>query len=145
MATGDRNYDIAKETTLQSILSKVGSRSTKIHNGSCATENNVENTVFEFTGSGKVNKIKFDNNVNPGSSPYYAIRIDDFELYRTSTPTSSGAYYLFRVANGELAFEKSYTSETQPLDIEFKNKFQIIAYPTNNAPTISYEVEISEN
>lgn len=150
--------DLAKEATLeelQATLNEVlnllstgstgSSRSTKLHTGSKQCANNTENTVFAFTGGGKVNRIKLDNNVNNGSGGYVAITVDDVELYRLNSSMSASVYYLFRNNRGELELTTSYSSVTLPLDIEFKDSFKIINYPTNNTPTVTYTVEISEN
>lgn len=141
---------IAKEITSQEILTllnglTLGGRSTKIHNGSKQCSNNTENTVFEFTGGGKVNRIELNNNVNNGSGGHVSIMVDGVELYRLNSSMSASIYYLFRNNRGALELTTSYSSSVVPLDIEFKNNFKIINYPTNNTPTVTYTVEISEN
>lgn len=71
------------------------------------------------------------------------IIVDGAELYRLPSSMSASTYYLFRNNRGVLELTTSYSSATLPLDIEFKKSFAIVAYPTNNTPTVTYNVEIS--
>lgn len=125
------------------------SRSTKIHTGSTACVNNTENTVFEFTGCGKVNKVHLTNSASMGSdaNAYFAIIIDGLELHRLTDTMAAGKYILYRNSSGDLVIAISSATITNPLplDIEFKNDFKVVAYSTKNNPTVSYNVEISEN
>ena len=120
------------------------SRSTKIHNGSKQCANNTANTVFEFTGSGKVNRIQVKSNLQVGSDSYLCLVVDDTELVRFTSSSVTNSMSFFRGKSGSYFFEGSTSDQTLPLDIEFKESFKLVVYPTNNTPTITYTIEVAE-
>lgn len=146
MASGDRNYDIATETTQQEILSLLGSRSrsTKIHNGTVTSAKDKETVVFGFEGGGKVNRISVSINDSMGASSYFEIRVDGASLFKFVTSFTRSKLHFYRKYDG-IALAESPSGNMLPLDIEFKENLSVVAYTTTNAPNMTYEVEISED
>lgn len=120
------------------------SRSTKIHSGSKQCANNVATNVFEFTGGGKVNVIQLKSNVNLGTDAYLSVVVDGVELVRFTTSSTTNSMSFFRKKSGSYSFEGSTSDPTLPLDIEFKETFELVVYATNNTPTMNYTIEIAE-
>lgn len=122
-----------------------GARSTRIYSGSTQCANNTVNTVFESIGGGKVNAIQLKSNVQLGTDAYLSVVVDDVELVKFSNSSLTNSMCFFRKKTGSYSFEGSTSDPTLPLDIEFKESFKLVAYPTNNGPTINYTIEVAEN
>ena len=120
-------------------------RSTKNHTGStvCAYANS--NTIFEFVGGGKVNRVMLEQGGFLGNNSYLAIIVDGVELYRYPDSLANATIlHLVRSNKGNIAFTTSDApTNILPLDIEFKNELKIVAYPTSNTTNMKYEIELA--
>lgn len=122
------------------------SRSTAIYTGSTQCPKNTEVTVCEFAGGGKVNKVRLRADTSSNNSgSYFAIIVDDAELYRMTYISSTEDHYLLRDSYGELALRTNAQDTFLPLDIEFKNSFKIVAYALGNSPNVQYNLEVAKN
>ena len=120
-------------------------RSTKIHTGSTVCAYAKSNTIWEFVGGGKVNKVMIEQGSFLGNNSYLAIIVDGVELYRYPDSLSNATIlYLVRSSKGNIVFSTSDSpTNILPLDIEFKNEFRIVAYPTSNTTNMKYEIEVA--
>lgn len=122
------------------------SRSTKIYKGEIACVNNNENTVFEFTGGGKLNRLKLKQSTSMGAYGYFAIIVDGTEFYKCPISTNGEViFYAIRLWNGFISITSTEPTIALSLDIEFKNNLKIVGYSSSNSPTLGWEVEIAEN
>lgn len=110
MATGDKNYDIAKETTLQEILSAVQPRITKIETNYCSTGSSGTKTLVDKTGKGVLYISLPDQ-----TAVTYTIVVDGVEVCKNTTLSYSTAI-----------------SNTSALPIPFNESVQVVCNSTES-------------
>ena len=87
MATGDRNYDIAKETTSQQILEGIGNNYTSTITGRATSNNSSKDSPITIEGSGR---IAFWS-TGTGYGRIYFILDDESTEYSNSVNVAYGA------------------------------------------------------
>ena len=140
MATGDRNYDIAKETTLQEILNRVSDSACGTFKTNSVTKN-VYSTSKTYSNVVTLENSKLISLQVKGSSGLNIntmIKIDGVTVLQDSYNSTGDYFYLTRFNNG-LDIVSGGSANCIALDLEGKS-ITIDMY-TTSSNTVTVVVE----